>query len=87
MGKLLERIIANRLTFSLESRGLLAPSQFGFRRGRGTEDALWQLVTAASSALQTRQRLVLISLDIQGTYDTVWHTGLFQKLAHMGISL
>ena len=30
MGKLLERIIANRLTFSLQSRGLLAPSQFGF---------------------------------------------------------
>ena len=86
LGKILERIITNRLTFSLESRHRLAPSQFGFRLGLSTEDALWKLVIAASSALQTRHRLVLVSLDIQGAYDTVWHTGLLHKLAEMGIS-
>lgn len=87
LGKILDRIMTNRLTFSLESRGCLAPSQFGFRTGLSTEDALWKLVNAASSALQTRHRLVLVSLDIQGAYDTVWHMGLLHKLAKMGIPL
>ena len=87
LGKLLERIITTRLTFSLESRGCLTSSQFGFRKGLSTEDALWKFVNAASSALQTRHRLVLISLDIQAAYDTVWHIGLLHKLAKMGISL
>ena len=36
-------------------------------------------------ALQRRQRLTLISLDIQGAYDTVWHSGLVWKLMRMGI--
>ena len=81
LSKLLERIITDRLTHYLESHALLAPTQFGFRQGRSTEDALWQLITAASTALQSRQRLVLVSLDIQGAYDTLWHTGLLWKLA------
>ena len=85
LSKLLERIITNRLTHYLESHALLAPTQFGFRQGRSTEDALWQLIAAASTALQSRQRLVLVSLDIQGAYDTVWHAGLLWKLADFHI--
>ena len=85
ISKVLERIVTDRLTFFLESRHLLSEGQFGFRKGRSTEDALWHLVTAASVALQRRQRLVLVSLDIQSAYDRVWHAGLLRKLATLGI--
>ena len=53
LSKLLERIIADRLTYYLETHHLLAPTQYGFRQGRSTEDALWRLVSAASTAMQT----------------------------------
>ena len=85
LSKLLERIIADRLSYYLETHHLLAPTQYGFRQGKSTEDALWSLVSAASTALQTRHRLTLVSLDIQGAYDTVWHTGLVWKLSSLSV--
>lgn len=85
LAKLLERIITDRLTFFLETHRCLAPSQYGFRQGRGTDEALWHLVSAASAAMQTRRRLCLVSLDIQGAYDTVWHMGLLWKLSQLGV--
>ena len=85
LSKLLERIITDRLTHYLETHQCLDPFQFGFRQGRGTEEALWHLISAASAALQTRRRLTLVSLDIQGAYDTVWHQGLVWKLTAMGV--
>ena len=35
-GKILECIVSQRLSRSLEARGLLSPAQFGFRAGRDT---------------------------------------------------
>ena len=85
LSKLLERIITDRLTHYLETHQLLDPYQYGFRQGRGTEEALWHLISVASAALQHRQRLTLVSLDIQGAYDTVWHSGLLWKLKQLGV--
>ena len=85
LSKLLERIITDRLTYFLETHHLLAPTQYGFRQGRGTEEALWCLISAASIAMQTRHRLALVSLDIQGAYDTVWHAGLVWKLSSLKV--
>ncbi len=38
LGKIMERMITERLTFYMESRGLFSPHQSGFRKGRGTMD-------------------------------------------------
>ena len=46
---------------------------------------MWRLVSAASTAMQTRHRLTLVSLDIQGAYDTVWHTGLVWKPSSLNV--
>ena len=35
--------------------------------------------------MQTRHRLALVSLDIQGAYDTVWHAGLVWKLSSLKV--
>ena len=85
LSKLLERIIADRLTYYFETHHLLAPTEYGFHQGRSTEDALWRLVSAASIAMQTRHRLTLVSLDIRGAYNTVWHTGLLWKLSSLRV--
>lgn len=44
IGKLLERIIANRLYDFIESNQLLSRYQFGFRRGCSTVDAIKRVV-------------------------------------------
>lgn len=87
ISKTLENIVTARLTHFLERQRCLSSTQFGFRKGRSTEWALWHLVSAATTALQNRQRLVLLSLDLQGAYDRVWHDGLLRKLHDMHVPL
>lgn len=45
VGKIMERMIVERLTFYIENRGLVSPYQNGFRRGRGTMDPVVCLET------------------------------------------
>ena len=85
LSKLLERIVTSRLSFFLEGHQTLSDHQFGFRRSRSTELALWRFIEAASSALKLRRKVVLVSLDIQSAYDRVWHAGLMAKLVDAAI--
>ena len=72
MGKFLEKIMCKRLMGFLESRHLLSPHQFGFRRGRETEEACCRLTEAATAAFRQRHQVQAVMLDIQAAYDTVW---------------
>ena len=85
LSKALERIVTNRLTHLLETSSALTEMQYGFRKMRSTDLALWNFVNAASHALQTRQKTVMLALDIQGAYDRVWHEGLLAKLIALHI--
>ena len=87
LSKTLENIVTTRLTYFLERNHLLSSAQFGFRRGRSSEWALWNLVSTAALALQQRQRVILLSLDLQSAYDRVWHDGLLHKLCTMNVPL
>ena len=80
MGKVLETIVTSRLTHHLESKKFLSDSQYGFRKAHNAEQALWNIASVATSALQSRQRAILVSLDLESAYDRVWHKGLLQKL-------
>ena len=64
ISKVLERIVTDRLTFYLETQLQLSDHQFGFRRTRSTEWALWNFVHAASLTMKARRKTVLLSLDI-----------------------
>ena len=87
LSKTLENIVTARLTYILEHNQCLSSAQFGFRQGRNTEWALWNLVSTATTALQQRQRVILLSLDLQSAYDRVWHDGLLYKLRAMNIPI
>ena len=69
----------------MECRHLLSPFQLGFRKGKETADAGWRLTHDVVEALQTRHQVQVVAMDIQSTYDTVWHAGLLTKMKDMGI--
>ena len=47
--------------------------------------ALWNFMSAMSCVLQTRQKTVMLALDIEGACDRVWHEGLLAKFADLAI--
>ena len=75
----MERIIANRLHWFLESKNKINQEQAGFRRGCSTTDHIVQLETDVKLAFSKKRSLVAVFLDISKAYDSVWIQGLLLK--------
>jgi hypothetical protein len=50
--KLMEKMICTRLYFWAEKNGMLSPTQYGFRKGKGTRDCLAMLTTDISTLFE-----------------------------------
>ena len=85
LSKLLERIIHKRLVSYLESNGLITNSQFGFRRGKSTEDAVTLLTNIVSTHLDSGHCCIGVFLDLAKAFDTVSVPILLKKLESYGI--
>ena len=80
IGKLMERVIKRRLEFHLEKNDVFTANQSGFRRCRGTIDVLATMKHNITRAMENQEFCVVMYLDLEAAYDTVWHGGLLQKL-------
>ena len=74
IGKLLEDLTLQRLQSYMEGEKNLSENQFGFRKGRSTEDAIRAVVdiaTKARRATGTRKGFfALVSIDIRNAFNT-----------------
>jgi len=84
-GKLLDRIVANRVTFLSEVNCWLKPFQGGFRKGRSTVDQLLDFRERVTIASLEGKVCVTAFLDISAAYDGLWKQGLMYKLIKVGL--
>ena len=89
IGKLLERLIVNRLSWWLEAKSLLSLWQAWFRKRRCTTDQCLRLSQFVRDGFQltNKEQTVLMLFDYSKAYDTVWRTGLLQKMLDIGVPL
>ena len=85
LSKVLETIVASRLTQHLERHHLLSTRQFGFRQGRSAADLHLQLSSEWGAALDRGKAALVVALDIEGAFDKVWHAALVTKLRAAGV--
>jgi hypothetical protein len=85
VGKVMERIVKHRLNRYTEKNRLLPEYQAGFRQKRSTIDNLLQLKHNIELSLDRNRHVALITFDIKGAFDAVWHQGLLWKLKEMKI--
>ena len=72
VGKLLERMIADRISHLAETGNLLNAQQAAFRKGRSCEDQIIRIMQAVEDGFQQKksQRSVLVLLDFSKAYHT-----------------
>jgi hypothetical protein len=74
-GKVLEKIILNRLLRYTEGVNGLSSNQFGFRKGRSTVDAILSVIKTAEVAIQPKKRGVrycaVVTLDVRNAFNSV----------------
>lgn len=87
LGKLLEAVIARRLSFYAEHYGLLPDTQFGGRPGRTTEQALLVLANAIDKAWYKQKVVTLVAFDLKGAFNGVNQISLDARLQSKGIPL
>ena len=83
--KLLEKIVNARLVRHLETETLLTPEQYGFRRNRGTIDALVRLQNHIKHSRDRGEHTLCIFFDMHKAYDTTWRWGILKCLYEKGI--
>jgi len=84
IGKVIEVVVARRVTEAAEANGLLPDEQMGNRANRSTELAIRLVVAQIQEAWRQRATASLLQLDISGAFDTVNHTRLLATLRDLG---
>ena len=77
----MEGLVANRLKWHLEDKGLLHYAQGGFRKNRSTEELVTTFSQGIKDGLDKSNIVGAVFVDFKGAYDTVWKTKLPYKLA------
>ena len=85
LGKIMERMVNDRLVYWLEMRNILYSYQTGFRQRRGTMDPVVTLEESIRKAQVNKETILAVFFDIEKAYDMVWREGLLIKLRQMGI--
>ena len=80
ISKVLEKVVASRLTKYLESNRLMSKSQSAYRRFHSTESALLRLLSDLMSAVESGRIALLALLDMSAAFDTVDHSILLRRL-------
>ena len=85
LGKILESVIAERISYATEAYGLPPENHFGARRRRSAEQALILLQEYIYKAWRGGKVLSLISFDMKGGYNGVSAPKLIQRMRARGI--
>ncbi|WAO97111.1 Hypothetical protein NCS54_01482000 [Fusarium falciforme] len=85
LGKVLESVVAERISHAVETYGLLPTNHFGARKQRSAEQALLLLQEQIYAAWRRGRIVSLVSFDVKGAYNGVWKERLLQRMKARGI--
>src|SRR6187401_2199911 len=72
------QLIKRRITPIIERQ--LGDSQMGFRKGKGTRDAIYQLRMVSEKSVQMGKNLYMCFVDYQKAFDRVKHDKLLKVM-------
>ncbi len=79
-GKVLEKLVNNRLKYHFSLNSSLNDHQFGFAPQRSTEDAINFVCEKVYKQFSAKAFILLISLDIKGAFDSAWWPEILRQL-------
>jgi mannose/fructose/N-acetylgalactosamine-specific phosphotransferase system component IID len=86
ISKILEKFVAIKLVNHLELNKLLYSNQFGFQKGKSTEQNLIQSLNIINNALNKGEYCIGFFIDLQKAFNVCSHKILLKKLKHFGIN-
>ena len=87
IGKCFGKLLNKRFVNYLENNALANPLQYGFRKGRSCVSSLalmYEYIVRKKSG-QQHYKVSVVSRDISGAFDRVWHKKLIELLSYLGL--
>ena len=85
IGKILEKIIAQRYVKFLKVNGYWDSDQEGFTKLRNTIRYLNRLHLGITEDIQAKRTCLCLFIDFEKAFDSVWKKGLLMKLRNLGV--
>ena len=85
VGKLLEKVILQRLHDRTKIDSCMSPLQGGFKPGVSCLHTAMIFQEAIQHIREKGKKAYVALLDVRKAFDTVWHEGLFHKLFQLGV--
>ena len=85
ISKIFEKCLFNRLHDYSISKNIISERQFGFLRGKSTEQAIVSLTEYLYKILDDKEIALNVFIDFRKAFDTVDHCILLKKLERYGI--
>jgi hypothetical protein len=79
-GKVLEKLLIDRINHHIFSHSLLNGNQYGFLPQKSTVDAAMAAKGFVRENLQQRNYVVMVSLDVKGAFDAAWWPSILSNL-------
>ena len=79
LGKLIERMVYNRIYIYLENNNLFSNKQCGFRKKHSCIDILLYLEHYIQIALRTKKVLLIVFFDIEKAFDSASHIAILHS--------
>jgi hypothetical protein len=79
-GKVLEKLLINRIKQHASSTGYLNKNQYGFRPQTRVIDAVLALKEYFEDGFRTGELTILVSLDVEAAFNAAWWSAILKSL-------
>lgn len=79
LSKIIEKVVHQQLTKYIETNGLFAEFQSGYRKGHSCETAVTKIHNDILMMVDKKQNVVLLLLDLSAAFDTIYHKLLLEE--------
>ncbi len=83
--KVLEKVVKFQFMQYLESNQILVSCQYGFRSGKSTSHALFDLNKKLYESINSNKKSLIIFMDLAKAFDSLDRTNLLKKLNLLGV--
>jgi hypothetical protein len=83
-GKVLEKLLVNRINHLVYSRGHMKKNQFGFKPQKSTIDLAMVVKEFVQESMAEGDVIALVSLDVQGAIDAAWWPAILKEMRDCG---
>jgi hypothetical protein len=85
LSKIFEEVVMKQLTNYFDKNNFFSEFQYGFRKKRSTNDAIFHLVSQVTSCLDASKEVQGVFCDLSCAFDSVRHDILLSKLNYYGV--